>query len=510
MKQSHLRALKGSFVNRPGKIRLAGLMGVLLFAVGLSTSSAHPLAGKMRLADKIEKGDVSIQLESVATGLAAPNWGTAVPGHPDILFVTDQVGILWAINLTTGEKTIFLDVSADIVPLGFAGEGTFDERGLLGVAFHPDYATNGLLYTYTSEPEGGVVPDFPVPEGAAADHHAVVAEWQVVNPHLAPDFSNPNSLVDHSSKRELLRVGEPQFNHDGGAVNFGPIDELLYISFGDGGAANDEADGHTTGLGNGQDTSNVLGTILRIDPMGSNSVNGQYGIPADNPFVGVPGVDEIYAYGFRNPYRFSIDTDGDLYVGDVGQNDIEEVDRVSGGGGNYGWNIKEGSFCFDLNEKGEGFAFEPDETTGLCPAPADDGSLIDPIAEYDNHLEGHSVIGGFVYRGTGIPALDGHYVFGDYAKVFVFTLNDPESSAFNQTVIKLSIAPGRLFYLTDTNDIVEFKGGSPTGAVLGIGQDASGELYVLGNNSGLPSGTSGWVEKIVPGRGRGRGGMGRP
>lgn len=465
---------------------------------------AHPLAGKTRLADSIGRGDISIRLETVATGLTAPNWGTAVPGHPGHLFVTDQVGILWAIDLTNGEKTVFLDVSGEIVPLGFAGEGTFDERGLLGVAFHPDYATNGLVYTFTSEPATGGVADFPVPEGAPANNHGVVAEWMVSDPSRTPDSTDPESLVDPSSKRELLRVGEPQFNHAGGGLNFGPTDGMLYISFGDGGAANDQAPGHTTGLGNGQDTTNVLGTILRIDPGGNNSSNGRYGIPDGNPFVGLPGVDEIYAYGFRNPFRFSIDANGDLYVGDVGQNDIEEVDLVTAAGTNYGWNIKEGSFCFEIDADG-GFAFEPDEVTGLCPNAADDGSLIDPIAEYDNHLEGHSVIGGFLYRGSRIPGLSGHYVFGDFSKVFVFTFNDPEQSAFNQTVIHLTAAPGRLFYLSDTDDILEFRGNSPTGTVLGLGRDASGELYVLGNATGLPSGTSGTVHKIVAGGGRGRG-----
>ncbi len=492
---------------------LLGLLAVSVFAIGATagapTGSAHPVAKKERLADQIGKGQISTRLEEVATGLTAPNWGTAAPGLPDHLFVTDQVGILWAIDLMTGEKTVFLDVSADIVPLGFAGEGTFDERGLLGVAFDPEFDTNGLFYTYTSEPVDGNAADFAVPAAGPVNHHAVIAEWQ------ANDSTDPSQGVDLSSKRVLMRIGEPQFNHDGGALNFGPMDNMLYISLGDGGAGNDVAPGHTAVTGNGQDPSNVLGTILRIDPTGSNAPNGQYGIPAGN--ASTPGVtpggavgctddgicDEIYAYGFRNPYRFSIDTDGGLYVGDVGQNDIEEIDYVSGAGGNYGWNLKEGSFCFDTS----GVAFE-NEISGFCDG-VDVSGLIDPIAEYDNHLEGHSVIGGFVYRGTGIPDLDGRYVFGDFSKVFVFTFNDPEESAFNETVIKVTAAPGRLFYLTDTDDIVEFKGGSPTGTVLGMGQDASGELYVLGNATGLPSGVSGTVHRIVAG-GRGGRGRGRP
>jgi len=432
------------------------------------------------------KGDIAIQLETVATGMTAPNWGTAAPGLPNHLFVSDQVGIVWAVDLINGSKTIFLNVTQQIVPLGFAGEGTFDERGLLGIAFHPNYATNGLFYTYTSEPAEGNSADFPVPGGAPTNHHAVVAEWRVSRPDLIPNAYMPDSLVNSASKRELLRIGQPQFNHNGGALNFSPTDQMLYISLGDGGAANDQGPGHTAGIGNGQDITNILGSILRINPTGTNSANGRYGIPADNPFVGQVGVDEIYAYGFRNPFRFSIDTNGDLYVGDVGQNDIEEIDLVSRAGGNYGWNVKEGSFCFTVGAEG-GFAFKPDTATGRCPDARDNGRLIDPIAEYDTHLDGHSVMGGFVYRGTDIRPLIGRYVFGDFAKVFVFTFNDPEQSAFNDPTIKLSVTPGRLFYLDATNTIREFSGSGPTQTVLGMAKDANGELYVLGNSTGLPS-----------------------
>lgn len=236
--------------------------------MGASSVFAHPLTGERRLTDRIGKGSITAKLEVVATGLTAPNGGTASPVPGDgRLFVTDQNGILWAIDTATGVKSVFLDMSGRLVAPGFAGPGTFDERGFLGVAFHPDYATNGLVYTYTSEPTDSIDSDFPVPEGAAANHHAVVAEWQVPNPDLS------TSVVDPTTRREVLRVGEPQFNHDGGALNFGP-DDMLYISLGDGGGGNDVGDGHTAS-GNGQDTSNVLGAILRIDPQGSDSANGR-------------------------------------------------------------------------------------------------------------------------------------------------------------------------------------------------------------------------------------------
>ena len=160
----------------------------------------------------IRKGDIPIRLETVASGLTAPNWGTFAPGHPDRLFVTDQDGILWAIQLGTGEKSVFLDVSNRLVRLGISGPGTFDERGLLGVAFHPDYVTNGLLYTYTSQPVDGPADFSTMPYGVAANHQSVITEWNVADP------TDPDSVVDPNSAQELLRIDQPQFNHDGGAL----------------------------------------------------------------------------------------------------------------------------------------------------------------------------------------------------------------------------------------------------------------------------------------------------
>jgi glucose/arabinose dehydrogenase len=451
-----------------------------------------------QLADPIKPGGTPIGLETVATGLTAPNWGTFAPGDPGRLFVTDQNGILWAIDLDTGDKSVFLDVSDRLVDLGIGGPGTFDERGLLGVAFHPDYVSNGLLYTYTSEPVDGPADFSTMPSGTDANHQSVITEWQVPSP------TDPASVVDPTSARELLRIDKPQFNHNAGALNFG-LDGMLYISLGDGGGRDDEGVGHGTN-GNGQDPSNPLGAILRIDPDGSNSTNGQYGIPADNPFVGQPGfVDEIFAYGFRNPFRFSFDMEtGDLYAGDVGQDDIEEVDVVVAGG-NYGWNIKEGSFCFDPNGADTGFAFDQN------PCPGEPTNLIDPISEYNtaddlaNNEDGRAVVGGFVYRGSEIPALEGHYVFGDFSR-------------FTETGVNND---GSLFFLRKKNlvttsqikrsKIKEFQlvGQDRLGlAVLGFGQDASGEMYVLGNETGVPFGTgpdldipTGVVMRIAPATG---------
>ncbi len=303
----------------------------------------------------------------------------------------------------------------------------------------------------------------------------MVSEWHV------PEPLDDGSVVDPASVRVLLRIAEPQFNHNGGALNFGP-DGMLHISLGDGGNADDQGDGHSEG-GNGQDLGNVLGTILRIDPLGTNSANGQYGVPLDNPFIGDGppfggeqgcedgACDEIWAYGLRNPFRFSFDrATGTMMIADVGQNDIEEV-NFGEAGANYGWPLKEGTFCFDDNGDEPGFVVECD------PEPE---GVTDPFAQYD-HDEGLAVIGGFVYRGHGVPELGGRYLFGDFARTFA--------------------ADGRLFSVGPTGRIKELllHGGAGLGLFLdGFGEDAAGEIYVLGNATGTPFEDTGVVLKIVP------------
>jgi len=415
-----------------------------------------------------------VRLTTIATGLTAPNWGASAPGINGRLFVTDQDGIVWNIDLNDGTKSIFLDVQSRLVPLGIFGQDTFDERGLLGLAFHPNYATNGLLYTYTSEPFDPNHPgDFStMPPGVDPNHQSVIAEWHVQNP------TDPNATVDQNSIRILMRIDEPQFNHNGGSVNFGP-DGMMYVSLGDGGQADDQnaadffggpALGHGCD-GNGRDRTTILGSLIRIDPQGNNSANGSYGIPADNPFVGENAVEEIFAYGLRNPFRASFDqATGDFYVADTGQNHVEELNVVQSGD-NFGWNVMEGTFRFVRNGASAGYAASAEhiDTTGITM----------PIAEYD-HDEGIAIIGGFVYRGSDVPSLNGRYLFGDFAQTFQ---ND-----------------GRVFYLTPNDEIKEFDlaGGVFGRSLLGFGQDANGEVYILGNGTGVPFGSTGEVLRIDP------------
>jgi glucose/arabinose dehydrogenase len=411
--------------------------------------------------EHIVKGDITIELKPVVDGLVAP-LGMAVPDDGSRrMFVYDQAGLAWVVTETAGKlPTPLLDVSSRLV-----AQGNYDERGLLGLATHPDFVQFPFIYTYTSEPNNGPA-DFVnvMPEGVTNNHQSVISEWQM-------DPNDPNR-VDPNSRREILRIDEPQANHNGGTLRFGP-DGFLYISLGDGGHANDVADGHVPG-GNAQNLNRIYGKVIRIDVDGNNSANGQYGIPADNPFVGQDAIPEIYAYGLRNPYTYSFDSlTGDLYLGDAGQNNIEEVDLIVAGG-NYGWNIKEGTFWFDSVTSNIG-----DVVTGpVRPVPPD---LIEPIAEYD-HDEGNVVIGGYVYRGSQIPALQGRYVFGDWG-----SFAGPSA---------------RLFTLDPNFVIEELRIGQddrPAGFWLrGFGQDADGELYVFGSTVLGPNGNTGQMLKIVP------------
>jgi glucose/arabinose dehydrogenase len=418
----------------------------------------------------VPRGTIAIELETLVEGLPAPLGVLDTGDTSGSLLVYDQSGLVVIVRNGQRLDPPFLDVRGRLVKLGILGsfdENDYDERGLLGVALHPNFLTNGRLFTYTSEPTSGTA-DFPVARTSGQnDHQSVIAEWRV-------DPQNTDTVL-LSSRREILRLDEPQFNHNGGDMVFGP-DGSLYIGLGDGGNADDQGEGHAT-YGNGQSIETVLGKLLRIAVDGTtNSVNGRYGIPPDNPFVGKTGIDEIYAYGFRNPYRFCFDSvTGDLYVGDVGQNQVEEVDRVTRGN-NYGWRYREGGFFFDPNGTGDGRVV----TQPVDPKPS--RVPVDPVAQYD-HGDGLAVVGGYVYRAGAIAGLDGHYVFGDFTRRF-------------------DVPSGRLFYLDSPGDqIRELRIGQPDRSlghfVKGFGQDRHGNVYLCASTALGPYGTQGKVFKIV-------------
>lgn len=403
----------------------------------------------------------TVGVELVADGLVSPVHLTVPPDGSDRRFVVDQAGL---VRIVTPEGQLreepFLDVRDRMVDVNPG----FDERGLLGLAFHPEFAENGRFFVYYSAPlrPGG-------PEGF--NHTSHVAEFQV-------SASDPDR-ADPDSERVLLQVDEPQGNHNAGDITFGP-DGFLYIALGDGGGADDTGDGHTPGLGNGQDATNLLGSLLRIDVDGGDP----YGIPADNPFVGTPGRDEIFAYGFRNPYRFTFDGDT-LYLADVGQNLFEEVNLVESGG-NYGWNVREATHCFDPDN--------PTEPPQTCPetGPLFGDPLRDPVVEYGNSSNlpdgvGVAVVGGRVYRGSDLPQLRGRYVFGDWSTSF----GSPDG-----TLLVATSRPAGLWKLQELR-VVDRPGGRLGHFITGFGQDGAGEVYVLTSDTTGPSGTTGQVYRLT-------------
>jgi glucose/arabinose dehydrogenase len=436
----------------------------------------------------IPKGTIAVHLDPVATGLAAPDYGISAPGDPTRLYVVEQNGLLRVIQNGVLQPSPALDIQSLVQP-PLNSSNANDERGFLGLTFHPGFnnpASPGYrtLYTYTSQPLGAGA-TYPAPNGATQNYKNVISEWKM-------SASNP-AVVDPTSERPIISFGKNAGNHNGGTIAFGP-DGYLYLATGDGGNANDVGASHVEPGGNAQNLGVALGKMLRIDPLKPTlnpasadpiSANGQYRIPTTNPFQAAGQVPEIFAYGFRNPYRYAFDTlTGDLIVADVGQNTIEEIDRVTIGG-NYGWAIKEGDFLFDRTTGSVGPA--PGNRSPGAPA-----GLIDPISgplgtlEYD-HGDGISITGGFVYRGSDIPQLYGKYVFGDLA-----LHNLPPR------------VDGRPFYADlQTGQINEFLLPQFAGGVLpngltvhGFGQDASGELYAMVTNT--PSnGTGGIVYKLT-------------
>jgi glucose/arabinose dehydrogenase len=453
-------------------MRLAS-SAVVIVSLLVATSPLFAQPHQILLPNTIHGYGDHVLLQPVATGLVAPVSAISAPGDPSDLFIVDQAGKIDVMHNGVMLPTPLLDITSieNAVPLSPG----YDERGLLGLAFSPDFnnpAAAGFhtLYTYQSEKTGTAPADFAPAPGTVTsgiDHQNVLVQWKV-------SAANPD-VVDPTSRKDLLRQDHPALNHNGGTIAFGP-DGDLYLAIGDGGTANDSGNGHIASTGNAQSLSVIRGKMIRIDPNGNNSANGKYGIPADNPFVSTAGaVKEIYAYGLRNPYKFSFDpANGHLIEGDTGQNEIEEVNTITSGG-DFGWPIKEGTFLFNRTGPNTGLV-------NPTNSPGSPSGLIDPLFEYD-HNDGTAVVGGFVYHGSLLPELDGKYVFGDFS-------NGPFNAPGN----------GRLFY-TDlsTGVINEFYLDTPLGMWLkGFGEDANGELYAMASTKLGPTGTTGVVFAIVP------------
>ena len=430
--------------------------------VSVARGQSSPLPGA------IQPGTVHADFKPVASGLVSPVALMSAPGNPSDLYVVDQAGKVGVIHNGVVQSTPLIDLSSTDIPLS----SIYDERGLLGLAFSPGFnnpASPGFhtLYTYQSEAANTAAANFGPAAGTVTqgiDHQNVLTEWKV-------SAANPN-VVDTTTRRDLLREDHPALNHNGGTIAFG-TDGYLYLGIGDGGTANDSGNGHLPN-GNAPDNSVIMGKMLRIDP-NSRTGTRAYGIPGDNPLVNTPGaLPEIYANGLRNPYRFSFDQPtGRLVVGDVGQNNIEEVDIVTSGG-NYGWSVKEGTFLFNRTGATAG-------TVG-ANSPGSPNGLIDPVLEYD-HTAGIAVVGGFVYHGSLFPQLAGKYVFGDFTNG---TFSGPPN--------------GRIFYADlATGQINEFSLDAPLGMyVKGLGQDGNGEIYLLASTKLGPTGNTGVVLELVP------------
>jgi glucose/arabinose dehydrogenase len=363
-----------------------------------------------------------VKLKEVASGINSPV-AMGVPGDGSgRLFICEQGGRVLLIKDGRLMQEPFLDISSKMVRIN----GIYDERGLLGIAFHPDFKKNRKFYVYYS-----------APSSVKGSNHKTVLEEYLAS-------ANPDKAL--SQGKTILEIEQPESNHNGGQLAFGP-DGYLYLGPGDGGGAGDK---HGT-TGNGQNLNTLLGKILRIDVNKGNP----YSIPPDNPFLR-SGKPEIWAYGLRNPWRFSFDkVTGRLYCADVGQNEYEEVNLIEKGK-NYGWRIMEGKHCYQPSKN------------------CDQKGLELPVYEY-NHSVGKSITGGFVYRGIKTSPFYGKYIYADWTGK-LFALHEENKVWIN-----------RVLLMQGADDIY----------ITSFGEDEKGELYMLVNENISPKGNKGTVYKLL-------------
>ncbi len=451
---------------------------------------------------------LSISLKPYVTGLISPVDMANPRDGSGRNFIVEQTGqIRVALADGTLLPTPYLDIASKLV----AVNAFYDERGLLGLTFHPDYAVNGRFFVRYSAPRAGA-PNEPCndPNGFIVGcHEEILAEYHVLGDPATSNVADPNSEVI------LYRADKPQFNHNGGQVAFGP-DGYLYFTLGDGGGANDGlADNPPSHgpIGNAQNRFAKLGKVHRIDVDSPPDPGLDYAIPPTNPFAnGVDGLPEIYAYGLRNPYKFSFDDgpsgDGTFWLPDVGQDRFEEI-NIGQNGGNYGWPIREASHCFD--------PFNPTNPPASCPTTGDLGELlITPVMEYAHPAPcttnaecaplgltcdlatgfcsnegGISIIGGYVYRSVAVPrgletGLAGKYVFGDFSNAFF----SPGGRLYYMPTTGPDIYKRSQFYLAPDN--------APLGKFLkGMAEDENGGLYVLVSTVLGPQGNGGSILRIA-------------
>ena len=403
-------------------------------------------------------------LEVVVDGLSTPLGLVPVPGTTAAV-VLEQDGRIWVLEGGRLRPEPFLDLRDRIIPL----MADYDERGLLGLAFDPDFDRTRRFFVYYGAP-------LRRRAVAGQDHTNRLSEVRV--------HDNDPLTADPATERTILEFEQPQPNHSGGGLAFGP-DGLLYLGTGDGGGSGDASPGHAP-EGNAQDPTRLNGKILRLDVRDATRGDEPYAVPPDNPFHAGGGAPEIFALGFRNPWRLAFEPAGErrLLVSDVGYGRYEEIDVVTRGG-NYGWRIREGRHCLDVDA--------PLTELAECATTGADGRpLVDPVVEYRHDEIGIAVVGGYVYRGRALPELAGRYVFADFTRDWKGTNPTPRA-----TLLVADPAPGPSW---DWRPI-RLEGGLVTSFITGLGEAADGELFVLTRDVVGPSGTTGRVLRLVPASG---------
>lgn len=472
---------------------MPSLFVLMMLGSGLQLHAAENAVAPLTdpIPEKIQKGSITVvaqefvRVPQTTDSAAVPQTSNAyariqymmpIPDGSGRLVINDLRGLLYITDETGREPVVFLDLREQDV--GFDDSMFPNETGLAGFAFHPDFAAPGQpgfgkFYTgYSSGSDSGVANYL---DDEADNHESVIREWTV---------TDPAANVFAGTSRELIRIGQFAQNHNIGALAFNRSARqgdseygMLYASMGDGGGANDPNQ-------HGQSLRAPMSVIMRIDPLGGNG-SSAYGIPSDNPFVGVAGAaPEIWAYGLRHPQHFSFDTDGTMYINDIGQNQIEEV-NIGVAGANYGWRLREGTFA-------TAFGIGNVRPNPVYPRPQDEIEFTYPVAQMD-HDEANAISSGFVYRGRAIPELRGKYIFTDMVTGRVFFIDSdglvPDKPAVIQELRVIINDSEQRF--GEAAGYPNTYGGRGNRADVRLGIGADDELYFLTKGDG-------WIRKMSP------------